>query len=120
LLRNTCFLDRCRHQCWFCNWPSSYRVTTFIIIQNIIIIYCLCMFSYLTQLFNKIKKSITIILFDPRFVGSKFSFLDVMKIPVWGGGGGWGRRAALPHAGGRTDTTKLICSFHDFANEPKN
>ena len=41
-------------------------------------------------------------LFDyPRFVESKVSFLDFMKIPVGGGEG----RAALPHAGGRTDIT---------------
>jgi hypothetical protein len=45
LLLNSCFLSQRRHRCWFCNWPSSYRVTTFIIIQ-IIIIYCLCMWSW--------------------------------------------------------------------------
>jgi hypothetical protein len=55
-------------------------------------------------------------LFDHQnFVESKGSFLDFMKIPVGGGG-----RAALPHVGGRTDIKKLICAFHDFANEPKH
>jgi len=76
------------------------------------------MCSYLIQLFYKIKKNITIMLFDhPCFVGSKGSFLDFMKIPVGGGGG---ERAALPHVGGRTDIKKLICAFHDFANKPKH